>query len=413
MRQVNGRGGLRRSIVAAVAASALVAAASSRPVEAADEVRALWVVRTTLTSPAAVETMVRAARAGSFNTLVIQVRGRADAYYSGGLEPRPLGLAAQPSFDPLATAIAQAHAAGLRVHAWVNVSLVAGANELPANRDHVIYRHPEWLMVPRLLAEGLASVDVRSPEYLGRLARYVRSQPKTLEGLYLSPMANGASEYTAAIVRDIVERYAVDGVHLDYVRYAGDDFDYSREALAAFRRDTTAMLSPADQQKYDRRLPREPFIYTEAFPERWRKFRTERLTRMVGALRNTVKAVRPTAIVSVAVTPDLEEASTRLMQDWRSWLERDLVDVVCPMAYTTDATVFASQIAAARVISGGQRVWAGIGAYRLTPAEIVENVQSARRAGVGGIILFSYDSLAEPARGPEFLSQVGRAAFVQ
>ena len=117
MRQVNSRKGLRRSIVAAVAASALVAAASSRPAEAADEVRALWVVRTTLTSPAAVETMVRAARAGGFNTLVIQVRGRADAYYSGGLEPRPLGLAAQPSFDPLATAIAQAHAAGLRVHA--------------------------------------------------------------------------------------------------------------------------------------------------------------------------------------------------------------------------------------------------------------------------------------------------------
>jgi hypothetical protein len=49
----------------------------------------------------------------------------------------------------------------------------------------------------------------------------------------------------------------------------------------------------------------------------------------------------------------------------------------------------------------------------LTPAQIVENVRAARRVGVSGIILFSYDSLAEPARGPEYLSQVGRAAFVQ
>ncbi len=413
MRKVNGRSGLRRPLAAIAAAFAVCVIGSVRSAGAADEVRALWVVRTALTSPAAVDTMVKAARAGGFNTLVIQVRGRADAYYSGGLEPQPLALATQPLFDPLAAAITEAHAAGLRVHAWINVNLVAGANELPAARDHVIYRHPEWLMVPRLLAEGLASVDPRSPEYLGRLARYVRSQSATLEGLYLSPITDGAAAYTAAVVRDIVQRYAVDGVHLDYARYAGADFDYSREALAGFRRDVVAVLGPADQQKYDRRLAREPLIYTEAFPERWRSFRTERLTSLVGTLRDTVKKVRPSAVVSVAVAPDLAEASSRLLQDWRSWLQRDLVDVVCPMAYTTDANVFASQIAAALLVAGGQRVWAGIGAYRLAPAEIVVNVQAARRAGVGGIILFSYDSLAEPARGPEFLSQVGRAAFVQ
>jgi hypothetical protein len=37
--------------------------------------------------------------------------------------------------------------------------------------------------------------------------------------------------------------------------------------------------------------------------------------------------------------------------------------------------------------------------------------QTARRLGVGGIILFSYDSLADPVRGPGYVSQVGRAAF--
>ena len=54
-------------------------------------------------------------------------------------------------------------------------------------------------------------------------------------------------------------------------------------------------------------------------------------------------------------------------------------------------------------------MWAGIGAYRLTPAEIAQNVQTARRLGVGGVILFSYDSLTGPARGPDYLAEVGRA----
>ena len=81
------------------------------------------------------------------------------------------------------------------------------------------------------------------------------------------------------------------------------------------------------------------------------------------------------------------------------------------MAYTTDAEVFTSQIAAARRIAGRHPLWAGIGAYRLSSDQIVADVQSARRLGVGGIILFSYDSLIDPARGPGYLANIGRAAF--
>ena len=70
-----------------------------------------------------------------------------------------------------------------------------------------------------------------------------------------------------------------------------------------------------------------------------------------------------------------------------------------------------TQVAAARQIAGAHPLWAGIGAYRLTSEQIVENAQTARRIGVNGIILFSYDSLTDPSRGPGYLSQVGRAAF--
>lgn len=91
------------------------------------------------------------------------------------------------------------------------------------------------------------------------------------------------------------------------------------------------------------------------------------------------------------------------------WLENRWIDVVCPMAYTPDASVFASQIASVRRAAGNQAVWAGIGAYRLSPAQTVENIETARRLGASGIVLFSYDSLVP--RGLDYLGSVGRAAF--
>src|SRR3954465_11880817 len=157
-----------RRVITVIAASLLLLSA---PIHSQDEVRALWVVRTTLTSPAAIATMVNAAKNGGFNTLLVQVRGRGDAYFQQGIEPRPAALAAQPGLAPPATTIARAHEAGLQVHAWINVNLIASAADLPAAREHVVYRHPEWLMVPRPLAEELSAIDPRSPGYVGRLAR--------------------------------------------------------------------------------------------------------------------------------------------------------------------------------------------------------------------------------------------------
>src|SRR6185369_5390423 len=88
------------------------------------ETRALWVLRTSLTTPESIATLVRSAREHGFNTLLVQVRGRGDAWFHGGVEPRPAELLRQPeAFDPLASVLDAAHAAHLRVHAWVNVNL--------------------------------------------------------------------------------------------------------------------------------------------------------------------------------------------------------------------------------------------------------------------------------------------------
>jgi len=396
-------------IAVVVTAALLLATPAPRAAAARDEVRALWVTRASLTSPRSVHTVVQMARASGFNTLLVQVRGRGDAYFESALEPRADLLTGQAaSFDPLATLIAQAQAEGLRVHAWVNVNLISSAADLPASRDHLIYRHPEWLMLPRPLAYALSRIDVRSPEYLGRLARWTRAADD-VEGLFVSPIHPGAADHLVGVVDDLARRYALDGVHVDYIRYPGAEFDFSRLALQAFRQDLDAAMTPEERRRFDPGNMTALLAATDTYSERWAGFRRSRLNSLVLRLRTAVKARRPAALFSAAVYPEPAEATGRKFQDWPLWLEKRWIDVVCPMAYTPDATIFALQIATVRQAAGNQPVWAGIGAYRLSPAQTVQNIETARRLGASGIVLFSYDSLAP--RGLDYLASISRAAF--
>jgi len=276
------RASFARGFFAACVAAVVFDSAAFVPARAAappPEIRALWVTRASLTSLSSVTAMVRAAHANGFNALFVQVRGRGDAFFSGGVEQRAAALANQPpTFDPLEETIAAARELGIQVHAWVNVNLVASATELPASREHVIYRHPEWLMVPRALALELLAADPTNPAYLGKLSRWSRAQPQEIEGLYVSPIQTAAAEHAEAIVRDLVARYPLAGVHLDYLRYPNDQFDYSRAALAEFRADLAAELLPAELQRLDARAVVDPLVFVDSYPERWTRFRTSRLT---------------------------------------------------------------------------------------------------------------------------------------
>ncbi len=373
--------------------------------------RALWVTRTTLSSREAIQQMVLSADAGGFNTLLVQVRGRGDAYFTSTHEPRAAEIAARPGFDPLATTLELAHAAGLHVHAWVNLNLVSSAASLPASREHVIYRSPEWLMVPRELAAQMRSIDVRSPAYIGQLARWTRAHNDEIEGLYTSPLIPAAAEYTTAVIEEIAKNYAIDGVHLDYARYPNEAFDYSASALDQFKLSIQPGLTARERQEAATREVIDPLAYPNLYPRRWDDFRRSRLTALVMRVRNVVRAVRPGVVFSAAVVPDAQQAFQSRLQDWRTWLDESLIDVLCPMAYTADATVFQQQIAAVKGYAGDRAVWAGIGAYRLSTSQTVHNVAVALRLGASGVILFSYDALTAPPNTVGSITELGRAAF--
>lgn len=394
------------------------ASPAPRPTPPPNEVRALWVVRTTLTSPDKIKKMVESAHSNGFNTLIVQVRGRGDAYYRSRWEPRSAALKDRPpSFDPLEATIKEARRRGLKVHAWLNTSLLANLDELPAEAEHVYNAHPEWLAVPRAVAAELYAMPPTDPRYRARIVEWSKANRAELEGLYTSPARPEVREHIYSIWMDVLASYDLDGLHFDYVRLASPDFDYSRASLERFNSWLEPRLTAAERRLLADALKANPLAGTDAYREQFADFQREQITGLVERVYHGVKKRRPQATVSAAVFANDENAFTRRFQDWRRWLSMGVLDVVCPMAYTTDTEVFRKQIEVARKAAGAsnRRVWAGVGAYRITPESAAEKIDAARALGADGFILFSYDFTAAPSQpnnpSGDYLERVSRLAL--
>jgi uncharacterized lipoprotein YddW (UPF0748 family) len=203
------------------------------------------------------------------------------------------------------------------------------------------------------------------------------------------------------VIREVVRAYPVDGLHLDFIRYPGPSFDYSKAALEGFRRRTGGG-----------ELLAGPSLHSAE----WDAYRRELLTTLAARLADAARQERPGLTLSAAVVPDEAQAVSNKFQDWPSWLRAGVIQAICPMTYTPDSRLFSQQVAAVHERTGpGQPLWAGIAAYRLDVAGIVEKVALARRAGAQGVVLFSHESLApedlrslrDQAFGPQLVSAPG------
>ncbi len=377
------------------------------------ETRGLWVVRSTLVHPDSVRAMVERAAGAGFNTLLVQVRGRGDAYYSGGIEPRADGIQHQPEFDPLALTVREAHARGIEVHAWINVHLISSASVISRAPTHLVNARPGLLAVPRELAMELHDVDPASARYFERLVVHALTNPEGVEGLYTSPSSPDVKERVYAVAMDLVERYEIDGIHLDYIRYPSGDFDYSRGALERFRRWIDARITDDQRAEFVSASERNPLAFVEAFPGPWADFRRGQITDLVERIYVGVKRRRPEVLVSAAVFPNARESFLHRYQDWEGWLRRGIIDVVAPMAYNPDDGLFEAAISYAAEVVGPERVWAGVGAYLNTYEGTLSKIDITQRIGVRGFLLFSYDwsvAYGPSAGGQPFLERVGRGA---
>lgn len=377
------------------------------------EVRALWVVRDALTHPDSVRAMVTRAHNAGFNTLIVQVRGRGDAYYNARWEPRAAGIAADTTFDPLALVLKEAHKHNIAVHAWLNTMFLANMDTPPTDSTHMYNRRPDLLAVPYKLARELYTMDPWNPLYRAKIIEAAKESRDQVEGVYLSPAAPETKEHIYSLWMDILDHYDVDGLNFDYVRYPAPSHDYSRHSLNRFRLWLLPHLSDAERTRFAA-LENDPLVYADSFPARYNDFRRAQVTELVERIYFAVKKRNPNVVVSADVFANAKDAYENRFQDWSDWLRRGFLDVAALMAYSTNTQVVRDQVKVAVEAGGRDKVWAGLGAYRQGVDSTVAKINAARAEGARGIVLFSYQSTVRPSElnpGGDYLQRVQRAAF--
>ncbi len=328
--------------------------------------RAIWVTRFDYKTRDDVTTIVDRCKSAGFNTILFQVRGNATAFYPSSFEPwgEQLG-GVDPGFDPLQTAIAAAHGQGMRIAAWMNVMPAWWGKDPPKDPGQVCNQHPDWLWVDQHGAKQPLSNKF-----------YVS----------LNPCLPAVRHYIVGVLRDVVARYDLDELHLDYLRFPNEQppgepdrskLDYPRDA-------TTLGLFQADTGK-------KP----DADPAAWKQWRTEQVSNLLRDIRHMMRETKPSVELSAAVGVVPENALSNF-QDTETWLAENLLDVVYPMNYTRDFSTFDQHVASWKKTAKGHYVVMGVSLESGDISVAGEQLDSSLRA-FNGYSAYAYSSIFDSA----------------
>lgn len=321
----------------------------------------LWVTRWDFKSAADVRAAIENAESIGITDVYWQVRGQGDALYESPHEPWSEDLAADgsaPGFDPLRVAVEEARARGVRIHAWVNIMPLWRGETPPKNAAHAYHAHPLWRL------------------------RDADGRPQALHDGYVvvNPVLDEVHDHIVRVVGDLVDRYRIDGVHLDYIRFLSDEVGSDRlmpgdlASRTRYARDTGA---PADPVSIDRGAYRD-----------W--IRT-RITDLVRGISHEVRRRDRIARLSAAVWRSPTLARERYLQDAARWVNSGLVDEVMPMIYTDDNAAYRRDLAAWLARVDASRVVPGIGVYKhADPEQTLDQIAIGRPRRFA---IFAYSSV--------------------
>jgi uncharacterized lipoprotein YddW (UPF0748 family) len=328
-------------------------------------------------SSASINAIMQQAADLGITDVMFQVRGRADAYYDSQFEPKAASI---PSgFDPLQTAIDAAHSRGLKIHAWMNSLPLWQANAGTPPTEHIFHNtDPSFRLMD--INGNLEPMEGWS-NYSG-----------------VNPVLPEVHAHISNVVTDIASNYNVDGIHLDYIRHvAGNNFN-------RLPHDPISHQMFADATGLDGSNSANAAVY--------RNFVKNRITDLVATLGNAVDDVETasgrTIEYSASVWRDPDVGENDYLQDYRTWLENDLLDIVMPMIYLDDSNdhLFNPNLQNSLNVPSNSRVVPIIGTYLHTatgggPELTVSQLQRANQFGADGAAFYGYGALFTDALAAE------------
>lgn len=355
------------------------AAPITPPIAAATPFRAIWITRWDYRSAADVKRAIAEAASLHVTDIMWQVRGQADAFYKSDLEPwgepllrdLPPGVT-EPGFDPLELAVAEAHARGIKLHAWVNVMPLWKGTTPPKAGNHPFNTHPEWR-----LRDAKGTYQALNDHYV-----------------IVNPLVPAAQSHIVAVCKDIVTRYAVDGIHMDYVRFVSD----TMKDPAVFPSDAESLSLLAKQVGHEVRTDAGGRIIDDADRAAFRDLKRDSITTIVRRIKEEAVGLRPGVVLTAAVWRRPELASDSYLQNAADWLHDGLIDRAMPMIYTDKPEQYQSDLAAWIAAAGGpaaKPITPGIANYLHTPEQTASQIEFAVKSGTSGVAIFAYSSLFE------------------
>ncbi len=350
----------------------------SAEIPAHGKIRGLWVVRYTLTDAAKIDSMLETAAESGITDLFVQVRGRGDAFYRSSYESMPEELG-ETGFDPLEYILNHPLARSVRIHAWLNVFFIWSSDSLPGNLDHIVHKNQDWLALPSNMPDFLL-------EYPHSAKR------KGVEGLFVSPLQPQAQHYFLAVMKDILNRYPVDGIHLDYIRYPDQSFDINPDVVKDFQR--RYVLDPkeflANPELFAQKFSISGY---EIFFYHWRRYLMDGLSDFVKRISDTLATHAPEVMLSAAVKPDIIQARWNYYQAWDQWVKNGYLDFAVPMNYTPDPDLFSRRVDSYMQSLPASTFLVGISLYNQKTEQAIRKIAQINALNNSGFVLFSYNQL--------------------
>lgn len=329
---------------------------------AAKPISAVWVLPWDLVRPGSIDTLLVNMQENGQNTLMAEVRYRADALYipnkqdSTYLNPETRSYIMKGSnFDVLEYLLAQAKEYDIDVHAWITVLIVTPQDLTRLPDNHLYYLNNDWITTD--LAEE-------------------RMPLSSAEGYFVDPGIKEVRDYTLNFISDLLLNYPqLAGLHLDYIRYPGEYYGFNPQAMKSFNES----LIP---NSYGSRM-----LWKESV-----------LKNFVKDIYLRVKELNPRLELSAAVVADKVKARSRYSQNWQEWLEEGIIDKVYTMAYTEDDKVLERQLSDPELEPFKDKIVVGLKAWSdrnksYKSSELISKINISRAKGFENIGLFSYSGI--------------------
>ncbi len=320
--------------------------------------------------------LLDAAKAAGLNAVLLQVRPESDALYASSIEPWSRYLTGtqgrSPGYDPLAFFISEAKKRGIAVHAWLNPYRAAANASQPRAENHISKKYPQF-------AYKVGSV------------------------LWMDPGAAPVQRQIVNVVRDLVKRYDIAGVHLDdyfypYPKNDGGVYPFPDDKTYAAYRASGGTLDRAD----------------------WRRNNVNTLIRAIGEAVHSTRpgvmfGVSPFGIYTKGSPPDVKAGVDQyhdLYSDPVKWMREGWVDYLAPQLYWAEGgpQSFSSLLRWWRSPQANPRgvpIWPGLAVDRMTShgwptSEIAKQLDLEKSIAPrtrGGFLLWNIGPVAANTKG--------------